>query len=175
MAHIGLRSFLIASLSGISTAHAATPHALGDHAPRKINPQVKTAPKAVEKHTVAPKHVRGGSEVITVRTVRNAPRLARHVPLGALGNRSEFDTPFSVSSVSAAKIEAMQASDINDVMRYEPGVQANSNGTSTASGSSVRVRGLNLDWTNGYKIDGMAIPYWYIDLPVANFGIYIPA
>ncbi|MFT8897606.1 MAG: TonB-dependent receptor [Acetobacter sp.] len=169
MAHIGLRSFLIASLSGISTAHAATPYVSSDHAVRARNPQATAAPKAVEKHAVAPKHVTGGSEVITVRTVRNAPRLARHVPLGALGNKSEFDTPFSVSSVSAAKIEAMQASDINDVMRYEPGVQANSNGTSTASGSSVRVRGLNLDWTNGYKIDGMAIPYWYIDLPVANF------
>ncbi|NHN88839.1 TonB-dependent siderophore receptor [Acetobacter conturbans] len=164
MTRIGLRSLLLASLSGVSVAHAATSHDSTSHAAHAASQQ-----KNIQKPPVTHKPVVGGSETITIRTARNAPRLARHVPLGALGNRSEFDTPFSVSSVSAAKIEAMQASDINDVMRYEPGVQANSNGTATASGSSVRVRGLNLDWTNGYKIDGMAIPYWYIDLPLGNF------
>ncbi|WP_254454699.1 TonB-dependent siderophore receptor [Acetobacter estunensis] len=161
MIRTGLRALLLAPLPGLATAYAATPHATSSTAAalphQKIHQQKAHAP------------VQGGNETFSIRVGRNTPRLARHVPLGAFGNHSEFDTPFSVSSVSAARIEAMQANDINDVMRYEPGVQANSNGGATASGSSVRVRGLNLDWTNGYKIDGLAIPYWYIDLPVANF------
>ncbi|WP_323991940.1 TonB-dependent siderophore receptor [Nguyenibacter sp. L1] len=109
-------------------------------------------------------------EAITVHADPHRPRLAAHAAMGALGSRSEFDTPFSLSVVSAAKVEQMQAADINDVFRAEPGVQENSNGGSTASGASFRVRGLDLDWTNGYKIDGFAIPYWFIDLPMANFG-----
>ncbi len=109
-------------------------------------------------------------ETISVKAHVRRPRLTAHTSLGALGSRSEFDTPFSLSVISAAKIEQMQATDINDVFRAEPGVQENSNGGSTASGASFRVRGLDLDWTNGYKIDGFAIPYWFIDLPMANFG-----
>ncbi|WP_332362846.1 MULTISPECIES: TonB-dependent siderophore receptor [Asaia] len=107
-------------------------------------------------------------ETVTVHANARAPRLAGKVSLGILGTRSELDTPFSIASASAAQIQKLQAADINDVFRYEPGIQENSNGGSTASGSSFRVRGLNLDWTNGYKIDGLAIPYWYIDIPLAN-------
>lgn len=159
MVRTGFRALLLASLPGFATAQ--TTAAAETHK--------NSSPIVAKKPQKAPAPLQGATEAITVRTSRNAPHLARKVPLGALGNKSEFETPFSVSSISSARIEAMQANDINDVMRYEPGVQATSNGGSTASGSSVRVRGLNLDWTNGYKIDGMAIPYWYIDLPVANF------
>lgn len=110
------------------------------------------------------------TETITVQGSTTRPHLARHVGLGALGARSAFDTPFSLSVVSAQTVQKRQAADINDIFRAEPGVQENSNGGSTASGASFRVRGLNLDWTNGYRIDGFAIPYWFIDLPTANFG-----
>ncbi|MCQ9156664.1 TonB-dependent siderophore receptor [Acidomonas methanolica] len=110
------------------------------------------------------------AETITVSADPRRPHLAAQTPLGALGARSEFDTPFALSVVSAAKVERMQAVDIADVFRSEPGVQQNSNGGSTASGASFRVRGLNLDWSNGYKIDGFSIPYWFMDLPMANFG-----
>lgn len=164
MFRVGFRVLLISSFADFSVAYGASQHKIlssqsaGDITPHTHKIQKKNAPLA-----------QSGNETIAIHIRRNAPHLTRHVPLGALGNRSEFDTPFSVSSISAERMEAMQAQDINDVMRYEPGVQANSNGAATASGSSVRVRGLNLDWTNGYKIDGMAIPYWYIDLPVANF------
>lgn len=177
MTRFGPPALLLASFSSL-TAQAATSH--DPHAPsRKLPPhhaRAGTLPapaptKAEASGTDVPRtrSVQGGTEQVSVHVTRHAPRLARNVPLGAFGNRSEFDTPFSISTISADRIAAMQATDINDVMRYEPGVQANSNGASTASGSSVRVRGLNLDWTNGYKIDGLAIPYWYIDLPVANF------
>ncbi|WP_233453387.1 TonB-dependent siderophore receptor [Gluconobacter thailandicus] len=168
MKRLSLRAFLLISLPDLSMA--AT-----------VDQDVRTQNRVHHKTTVQPAanppmyrpapHDLNSStqESVTVHVTRQAPKLARKVPLGAFGTRSEFDTPFSVSTISADRIEQMQATDINDVMRYEPGVQANSNGSSTASGSSVRVRGLNLDWTNGYKIDGLAIPYWYIDLPLANF------
>ncbi|MFT8587350.1 TonB-dependent siderophore receptor [Acetobacter papayae] len=159
MVRTGFRALLLASLPGLATAQ--TTAAAATH--KNTSPIIAKTPKK------APVPLIGAAEAITVHTNRNTPHLARKVPLGALGDKSEFETPFSVSSISAARMEALQANDINDVMRYEPGVQATSNGGATASGSSVRVRGLNLDWTNGYKIDGMAIPFWYIDLPVANF------
>jgi len=168
MKRLSLRAFLLISLPDLSMA--ATVH----HDTRKqtrIHHTSTGEPAANSPaHHPAPHDITSDTqESVTVHVTRQAPRLARKVPLGAFGTRSEFDTPFSVSTISADRIEQMQATDINDVMRYEPGVQANSNGSSTASGSSVRVRGLNLDWTNGYKIDGLAIPYWYIDLPLANF------
>ncbi|MBO1329153.1 TonB-dependent siderophore receptor [Acetobacter suratthaniensis] len=159
MVRTGFRALLLASLPGLAAAQTT--------AAAETHTKTPSISAKTPKKTSAP--LVGAAEAITVHTNRNTPHLARKVPLGALGNKSEFETPFSVSSISAARMEAMQANDINDVMRYEPGVQATSNGGSTASGSSVRVRGLNLDWTNGYKIDGMAIPFWYIDLPVANF------
>jgi len=109
------------------------------------------------------------TEAITVNARPNHPHLAAHTGLGALGTRSEFDTPFAISTVSAAAAARVQAIDINDLFRTQPGVQENSNGGATASGASFRVRGLDLDWTNGYKIDGFSIPYWYIDLPIGNF------
>ncbi|GBR16695.1 TonB-dependent siderophore receptor [Gluconobacter frateurii] len=168
MKRLSLRAFLLISLPDLSMA--ATVH----HDTRKqtrIHHTSTGEPAANSPaHHPAPHDINSDTqESVTVHVTRQAPKLARKVPLGAFGTRSEFDTPFSVSTISADRIEQMQATDINDVMRYEPGVQANSNGSSTASGSSVRVRGLNLDWTNGYKIDGLAIPYWYIDLPLANF------
>ncbi|MBO1359203.1 TonB-dependent siderophore receptor [Acetobacter sacchari] len=150
---------MVVALSLGAASHAATP---------KPDPGDNTATS--RKHKEASKTYANNAESITVKADARRPHLAAHTPLGALGNRSEFDTPFSLSVVSAAKVEQIQAVDIADVFRAEPGVQQNSNGGSTASGASFRVRGLNLDWTNGYKIDGFAIPYWYIDLPMANFG-----
>ncbi|MBM3098990.1 TonB-dependent siderophore receptor [Gluconobacter cerinus] len=168
MRRLSLRALLLVTLPGVSSAatlHHNTSKPLQTHTHTTISPAVTAPARRAMPHDIQSQT----QEAVTVRVARHAPRLARKVPLGAFGTRSEFDTPFSVSTISADRIEQMQATDINDVMRYEPGVQANSNGSSTASGSSVRVRGLNLDWTNGYKIDGLAIPYWYIDLPLANF------
>ncbi|MBB2188999.1 TonB-dependent receptor [Gluconacetobacter azotocaptans] len=149
-------------VSGLVTIAPVSAHA---EAPAHTKSVVRSKPAA------APAAIQAASpEAITVSANAHRPRLASHAAMGALGSRSEFDTPFSLSIVSAAKVEQMQAADINDIFRAEPGVQENSNGGSTASGASFRVRGLDLDWTNGYKIDGFAIPYWFIDLPMANFG-----
>lgn len=168
MRRFSLRALLLVTLPDLSSAatiHHALRKQVQTHNHSTIPPIASASPQRAVPHDIRSQT----QESVTVHVTRHAPKLARKVPLGAFGTRSEFDTPFSVSTISADRIEQMQASDINDVMRYEPGVQANSNGSSTASGSSVRVRGLNLDWTNGYKIDGLAIPYWYIDLPLANF------
>lgn len=168
MRRFSLRALLLVTLPDLSSA-ATIHHALRKQVQTHNHSTIPSIASAPPQRAV-PHDIRSQTqESVTVHVTRHAPKLARKVPLGAFGTRSEFDTPFSVSTISADRIEQMQASDINDVMRYEPGVQANSNGSSTASGSSVRVRGLNLDWTNGYKIDGLAIPYWYIDLPLANF------
>ncbi|MBB2200583.1 TonB-dependent siderophore receptor [Gluconacetobacter tumulisoli] len=170
----GATSAFVAGLIASASAHAENlptrkipaPHAgqSARPAPHPATSQPPSARSAVPAANVVP-----APETISVRASARTPRLAAAVPLGALGARSELDTPFAISSVSAAKMEQLQAADINDVFRSEPGVQENSNGGSTASGASFRVRGLSLDWSNGYKIDGMAIPYWYIDLPMANF------
>ncbi|GAB6854351.1 TonB-dependent siderophore receptor [Asaia astilbis] len=157
-------SLVVLALGSPAFAYAAPVHKAAPD--RKAHDRTQSHGK--DESRKKPVLAKTGTETVTVHANARTPRLAGKVSLGILGTRSELDTPFAVASASAAQIQKLQAADINDVFRYEPGIQENSNGGSTASGSSFRVRGLNLDWTNGYKIDGLAIPYWYIDIPLAN-------
>ena len=85
----------------------------------------------------------------------------------ALGSRSIVDTPFSISEVTAEKIKTLQAATINDVFQYDSSVKLTNSGV--ASGNTFRVRGLPLDKTNGYKIDGLPFPYWFQDQPLDHY------
>jgi len=111
----------------------------------------------------------GKPEAIIVTAFSNRPHLAGKINGGALGSRSELDTPFSVRSVNAAQLDAHQALDISAAFASDPSVILANSGVGAASGSSFKIRGLAIDNLNGYKLDGLAIPYWSIDLPVENF------
>ncbi len=85
----------------------------------------------------------------------------------ALGSRSILATPFSISEVTAEQIKTLGASTINDAFSYDTAVKPANSGV--ASGNTFRVRGLILDRTNGYKVDGLPFPYWFQDMPLDSF------
>ena len=72
---------------------------------------------------------------------------------GALGQRSVLDTPFSNTVVTAADLRDRQARKLGDVFALDAAVTDNS-AAYGVWGSYLTVRGLPVDWQNGYRIDG---------------------
>jgi iron complex outermembrane recepter protein len=107
-------------------------------------------------------------ETLVVTGVRNS-NITRDVGAGILGTKSALETPFSINAVSADEIKNLQVKDINGVFRNDASVTQVNSGVSQASGAQFRVRGVTVDHLLGYKIDGLAIPYWSIDLPIELF------
>src|SRR3546814_177435 len=95
-------------------------------------------------------------------TVQAAPvddtleHLAAPVNTGALGNRSQLETPFSTTVVTAADIQERQVNKLGDVFALDASVTDNS-ASYGAWASYLSVRGLPLDWQNSYRIDGKQI------------------
>ncbi|MBP0597152.1 TonB-dependent receptor [Herbaspirillum sp. LeCh32-8] len=88
--------------------------------------------------------------------------LKRAATSGALGARSVLNTPFSISVVEKDDIQDRQVTTIEQAFRFDPSVTSASG--EYGRGSSVLVRGLGIDATNGFKMDGLAIPGWGNDL-----------
>ncbi|QEO18183.1 TonB-dependent siderophore receptor [Acetobacter vaccinii] len=164
------RSFGLFAFAGLVTCvpEGSLIAASADHLPKikKENRKsvAKTDLKAKEAATVS-----RSAENVVVHSGGVGRALNAAVNDGALGRRSVFDTPFSVVSVGAAAIQARQATDINAVFAQDSSVTIANSGSGAASGASFKIRGLAVDSLNGYKVDGLAIPYWSIDLPVENF------
>lgn len=86
----------------------------------------------------------------------------------ALGERALLDTPFSIVSVDGALLEERQVA--------APGQAFFGNASVSAVGSSygmwaslLEVRGLALDWSNGYKINGMPFYAFGVEQPLEVF------
>lgn len=88
------------------------------------------------------------------------------VHTGALGARNVYETPFSIASVDAEKIQKIAATTIDAAFTYDAGVRSNNSGV--ASGNTFSVRGIPIDRTNGYKVDGLPWPYWFQDHPIEH-------
>jgi len=83
---------------------------------------------------------------------------------GALGSLSILETPFSITAVNADEVATLGAVNAPDVFDYDSSVKINNSGV--GSGNTFSVRGLALDRTNGYKVDGLAYPIWFQDMPL---------
>ena len=68
---------------------------------------------------------------ITVTDSADKKKLAEKVSSGALGDRSELETPFSTRAVKSDEIEDRQATSLAEVLKYDASVSNNSpvNGT----------------------------------------------
>jgi iron complex outermembrane receptor protein len=108
-------------------------------------------------------HARQTEEAVLV----TAKKRAKAVRGSALGSRTILETPFSISQVTAAQIKTLGATTINDAFSYDSSVKLANSGV--ASGNTFRVRGLTLDRTNGFKVDGLPFPYWFQDFPLDSF------
>nr|WP_269450751.1 TonB-dependent receptor [Stenotrophomonas sp. MMGLT7] len=95
---------------------------------------------------------------------------ARHPPLagGALGSHSIQRTPFSLQSIDADDLAERQANSIGAVFALDAAVKPLGN-TYTLHSTRIAVRGLPLDETNGYKVNGLATYNFGSELPLEAF------
>lgn len=87
---------------------------------------------------------------------------------GALGARTQLDTPFSTTVVKSDDLAERQVSKLGDVFALDAAVSDNS-GAYSSWASYVTVRGLPLDWQNAYRIDGKPFLSYAITLPYEHF------
>jgi iron complex outermembrane recepter protein len=87
---------------------------------------------------------------------------------GALGSRSQLETPFSTAVVTREELADRQVSKLGDVFALDASVTDNS-GAYTSWASYVTVRGLELDWQNSFRIDGKPFLSYAITLPYEHF------
>jgi len=110
----------------------------------------------------------GGNRIVQAEDVLvTAKKKNKAMHNSALGTRTILETPFSIAEVTSEQIKTLGAATINDAFGYDSAVKIANSGV--ASGNTFRVRGLILDRTNGYKVDGLPFPYWFQDMPLDSF------
>ena len=97
-----------------------------------------------------------------------AQHLNTKVSGGALGARTQLDTPFSTTVVKSEDLAERQVSKLGDVFALDASVSDNS-GAYSSWASYITVRGLPLDWQNAYRIDGKPFLSYTITLPYEHF------
>lgn len=109
-------------------------------------------------------------EVVQLETVTATTHLKKKkaIAAGTLGSRSNLETPFAATSVDSKKIEDKQAKSIGKLFESEAGVAAKGN-TYSLNAYALSVRGLPLDYMNGYKIDGHPFQMYGVELPLEFF------
>ncbi|MFJ2995369.1 TonB-dependent siderophore receptor [Pandoraea sp. NPDC087047] len=88
--------------------------------------------------------------------------------LGALGDKSLRDTPYSVDVVTRELMDNQQATSLVQALKNDASVSITSNNIGGLA-SQIAVRGIPLDLLYGRKIDGMNIFGWSGDLPLEHF------
>jgi iron complex outermembrane receptor protein len=87
---------------------------------------------------------------------------------GALGSRSDLDTPFATATVTSEQLEDRQVTSLAQVFAEDASVTSKGS-TYTQSSHAIAVRGLSLDFTNGFKIDGQPFQMYGVELPLETF------
>ncbi len=105
---------------------------------------------------------------VSANTAEDSPlHLTTPVSNGALGTRSQLDTPFSTTVVTGEDLANRQANKLGDVFAGDASVTDNSNAYS-AWATYITIRGLPIDWQNGFKIDGNPFISYGITMPYEN-------
>ncbi|MFC0398213.1 TonB-dependent siderophore receptor [Paraburkholderia rhizosphaerae] len=102
---------------------------------------------------------------VRITASQDAPlHLDEDVSSGALGTRSQLDTPFSTTIVTDEQLQEMQPAKLGEVFMRDASVSDNSN-PYNAWASYLTVRGMQLDWQNAFKIDGLPFNAYGITMP----------
>ncbi|CAB3786068.1 Ferrichrome receptor FcuA [Paraburkholderia caffeinitolerans] len=141
--------------SGANAANAATPDGA---APGTASSTA--ASSATEQSLPAVK--------VSAAAVTDSPlHLDTPVSNGALGTRSQLDTPFSTTVVTGEDLADRQVNKLGDVFAGDASVTDNSNAYS-AWATYITIRGLPIDWQNGFRIDGNPFISYGITMPYEN-------
>lgn len=90
------------------------------------------------------------------------------VSAGALGTGTLLDTPFSIVSIDTALLQERQVAALGQAFFGNASVSPVGNSYGMWA-SLLEVRGLSLDWSNGYKINGMPFYAFGVELPMEMF------
>ncbi|WP_241018020.1 TonB-dependent siderophore receptor [Burkholderia sp. Ac-20349] len=101
-------------------------------------------------------------------TVQGSRRQAPKVSSGALGARSDLETPFSTRVVTQQDLEDRQVKSLGKVFAEDAAVLSLGD-TYSFNAYSINVRGMALDDFNGYKINGLPFYMTTVELPVESF------
>lgn len=123
---------------------------------------------AVSASAQVPETVMPAVTVTATTPIDSAQHLKARVNGGALGARSQLETPFSSTMVTAEDLAERQVTKLGDVFALDASVSDNS-GAYSSWASYVTVRGLALDWQNAYRIDGKPFLSYAITLPYEHF------
>ncbi|WP_228258830.1 TonB-dependent receptor [Acinetobacter ihumii] len=96
---------------------------------------------------------------------QNVP-LKRVNTVGVLGNKSVIDTPYSITTKTAEEIETRQTNSLGKIFVGDPSIVTEVNSYSSGWSTPVSIRGLKLDETNGYKVNGYSVSAWGGEFPV---------
>lgn len=117
---------------------------------------------AAQEATLPPVVVKGKLQDDT------SQQLNTEVSGGALGARSQLETPFSTKVVRGAELADRQVSKLGDVFALDASVSDNS-AADNSWATYVSVRGLLLDWQNAFRIDGKPFLGFTVTLPYEHF------
>lgn len=110
----------------------------------------------------------GALSKVVIKATVEKKKLGDSVSGGALGRKSELDTPFSTKAVSSDEIEDRLATSISEVLKYDASVTSISPPISTHP-ATIQMRGLRLDDLNGYKVNGLANINRGTEMPLEMF------
>jgi iron complex outermembrane recepter protein len=105
---------------------------------------------------------------VTAAAVADSPlHLNTPVAAGALGSRSQLETPFSTTVVTGEDLADRQVNKLGDVFAGDASVTDSSN-PYNAWATYISIRGLPIDWQNGFRIDGNPFISYGITMPYDN-------
>ncbi|MDP9898070.1 TonB-dependent siderophore receptor [Variovorax ginsengisoli] len=124
---------------------------------------------ALSRGTFAQDTASGDGALPAVTVTADAPgaspqHLGTKIGNGALGTASQLDTPFSTTVVTHEELADRQVSKLGDVFALDASVSDNSDAYN-AWASYITIRGLPIDWQNGYRLDGKPFLAYAITLP----------
>ncbi|ODP31792.1 TonB-dependent siderophore receptor [Pandoraea sp. ISTKB] len=106
---------------------------------------------------------------VTESALRETPQnLKQSVAAGALGSRSQLETPFSTTVVSQEQLEKRMPAKLGDVFVTDASVTDGSNAFDAWAGY-IYVRGMPIDWQSGFKLDGMPVMTYGVTMPYEQF------
>ncbi|VVE23616.1 Ferrichrome receptor FcuA [Pandoraea iniqua] len=131
-------------------------------------PALTTAP-ANDASTAQATQATLKATTVTSSVLRETPQnLKQSVSNGALGSRSQLDTPFSTTVVSQEQLEQRQPAKLGDVFSTDASVTDGSNAFDAWAGY-VYVRGMPIDWQYGFKLDGLPVMTYGVTMPYEQF------
>lgn len=110
----------------------------------------------------------GAVEVVAPAVFGVTQNLGASVSAGALGNVTQKDTPFSSAVVTNAQIQEQASQKLGDLFIQDASVSDNT-AANTAWGTYLTVRGMDLDWQNSYRMDGIPFLAYAATLPYEHF------